>query len=74
MLELRLVLLLTVREFDIEEAYGNWYRILPYSGLREKKEKLTGRERGIMYQIEKGGAQPGQLDFYAGYSSGYGKN
>lgn len=51
MLELRVVLSLTVREFDIEEAYGDWDRMYP----TQEKIKVDG-ERA--YQIEKGGAHP----------------
>lgn len=51
MLELRVVLSLTAREFEIEEAYGDWDRMYP----TQKKKKVDG-ERA--YQIEKGGAHP----------------
>jgi cytochrome P450 len=51
MLELRVVLALTVREFDIAGAYEEWDRMHPGSGIK----KVDG-ERA--YQIEKGGAHP----------------
>lgn len=51
MLELRVVLSLTAREFEIEEAYGDWDRMYP----TQKNKKVDG-ERA--YQIEKGGAHP----------------
>lgn len=51
MLELRVVLALTIREFDIVGAYDEWDRMHP--GKRIKK--VSG-ERA--YQIEQGGAHP----------------
>ena len=51
MLELRLVLALTVREFDIKGAYEEWDRVKPNKGI-----KIVKGERA--YQIEKVGAHP----------------
>ena len=51
MLELRIVLALTIREFDVEAAFDEWDRVHSVVG----NKKVHG-ERA--YQIEKGGAHP----------------
>lgn len=50
MLEIRVVLALTVREFDFSDAYAEWDRCNPGKGGR------VGGERG--YQVLLGGAHP----------------
>ena len=51
MLELRIVLALTIRKFDISEAYDEWDRMYSSKGV-----KTVNGERA--YQIESGGAYP----------------
>lgn len=52
MLELRVVLALTIREFDFEPMYDEWDKLHSVNG----SEKRVDGERA--YQIEKGGAHP----------------
>ncbi|MCJ1323085.1 hypothetical protein MMC15_008436 [Xylographa vitiligo] len=51
LMELKVILALTVREFDVRDAYKEWDELYPRKGI-----KTVEGERA--YQIEKGGAHP----------------
>lgn len=51
MMELRMVLVMTAREFDVKTAYDEWDRVHPRRGI-----KTVRGERA--YEIESGGAHP----------------
>ena len=51
MMELKIILALTVREFEVREAYAEFDRLYPHKGLM-----AVGGERA--YQVEHGGAHP----------------
>lgn len=61
MLELRIVLALTVRRFEIKPAYEAWDNMKPQGwleSLTSKKRKVEEFEGDRAYQIEKGAAHP----------------
>jgi hypothetical protein len=51
MTEMRVVLAMVVRQFDIKPAYEEWDRLHPSKGLRTYREDRA-------YQIEEGAAHP----------------
>jgi hypothetical protein len=51
MLEVKMILAMTVREFDVKPAYEEWDRLHPRKGL-----KTVDGERA--YQIDEGAAHP----------------